>query len=238
MKRVIACLLSIILMLCFIPALAEDFTLHSGVKFGMNKEEVINAEKNAGFADTESEDMDDMFTHNCSAIHEQSGVKVKGQIAGVDDSLIHYHFNKDGVLDSAVYDFTNHPKGGVYSPIRESLIKKYGTPDIDFSEIWHSSLSMCVYSLADKWVEEYNIPEIGYSCKVDYLNNDSWLVPQDDGSYIIITGCECNITITKAGTFCFTFVGYQHFDKEVIENTLAEVKEKADNYNSQLENDL
>ena len=42
MKRVIACLLSIILMLCFIPALAEDFTLHSGVKFGMNKEEVIN----------------------------------------------------------------------------------------------------------------------------------------------------------------------------------------------------
>ena len=75
-------------------------------------------------------------------------------------------------------------------------------------------------------------------CDVDFYNNDSWLIPQEDGTYVIITGLEYQLDIRYYGSVVTTQVGYQRFSGEDIENALQMVEDSVETYNSQLENDL
>lgn len=107
------------------------------------------------------------------------------------------------------------------------------------SDVWHTNLDMDVYSAADYSYEYYS--ELGEgSISISYETVYSWLIPQDDGSYIIITGCDYRSTMkfTSPTTFYFTILGYQHFTEEEVNAVLAAEKERVDTYNSQLENDL
>lgn len=49
MKRLVSLLLVVMLMLPCVSSLAEDFTLHSGTKFGMTLEEIKEIEEKAGY---------------------------------------------------------------------------------------------------------------------------------------------------------------------------------------------
>lgn len=239
MKKMLCLVISLIVLLGSVSALAEGFSIHSGVEFGMTMEEVIQKEKDAGFSDVEIYEIDDFEIKYCSDEHSPKGVQVYGQIAGADGANIVYHFQENGGMDAAIYTLnassTNKDR---YAAVRESLTKKYGKPDSLMSDVWHTYLDMDVYSYADSCYEKYNNPSIGMSCEIEYSYNDSWLVPQDDGSYIIISGCDYDMDVTRAGTFHITLIGYQHFTEEAINTALAKAKETVDKYNSQLENDL
>lgn len=224
MKRLGCLFLVMILVATTASALAEQFTLHSGVMFGMTKDEVRQVEKDAGF-DVEEVKMDKMYRRNCQEIHLDKAISVSGQIAGVSGANIMYHFDEEGQLDSAVYNLGQANSYGAYTPIRESLIQKYGEPDSDMSEVWHTYLNMDVYSVSDYCA--------GFNMNVDSSYNDSWLIPQEDGTYVIITGFEHHID-----SYVLTWVGYQKFSKEDVEGALQKAKISVETYNSQLENDL
>lgn len=49
MKKILCLVISLIVLLSSISALAEEFTIHSGVMFGMSIDEVISAETASGF---------------------------------------------------------------------------------------------------------------------------------------------------------------------------------------------
>ena len=199
-----------------IVPILDGFTLHSGVKFGMTMDEVIEIEKNAGF-DAKKENLDDMYAFYCSNKHSKTCVSVSGQIAGVNGASIVYHFSKYGNLEAAVYGLAHDDKAGRYDPIRSSLIKKYGNPDSVMSEVWHHTLSMDVYSLADFFLENLNVPSIGFVCTIDYVHNDSWLIPVNEDTYVIITGIEFSQRVTGYAPVYITLVGYQKYDKTEID---------------------
>lgn len=230
MKKMFCLVISLLVLLGSVSAMAEGFSIHSGVEFGMTMDEVIQKEKDAGFS-VETIELDDYDGWNCPDNHSPSAVSVDGQIAGINGANITYHFQNNGKMDAAIYLLG--ATSGVYAPIRDSLIRKYGEPDTDMSDVWHSYLDLDVYSKAD-----YNSQRNIHVCKIDYLNDDSWLLPQEDGSYIIITGLEFSQKIASLGTYIWTYVGYQLFSEEEINNALANAKETIDTYNNQLENDL
>lgn len=242
MKRLVSLLIALIMALTSVSALAEGFSVHSGVEFGMTMDEVIRKEKDAGFSNVEVYELEDKDNKYCVNKHSSAGVKVCGQIAGFDGAFIVYHFQENGGMDAAIYtlDF-NFSGENQYATIRESLAKKYGDPDPLMSDVWHTYLDMDVYAFPDDQYESFK-DTAGVSCTITYTYDDSWLVPQDDGSYIIVSGCNYNLYVKSSysGTLSsyVTTVGYQRFTEEEVNAALAKAKEKVDTYNSQLENDL
>lgn len=246
MKKILCLLISMIVLLTVGSAFAEAFTLHSGVQFGMTMDEVIQNEKNAGFAKAIKEELHISKSYNCRADHDIISIRISGQIAGVANSSITYHFRNDGRLDSAVYILGNKSDRKVYTNIRKSLINKYGEPDEEMSAVWHAFLDMDVYSETDYRIDNpvfvTSVTPVLYE-NIKYYYDDSWLIPQNDGGYVIITGCQFTEDIAytllnDSGTYLYTYVGYQYFSKEEIENAISKATEIANEYNRQLEDDL
>lgn len=118
MKKMLCLVISLIVLLGSVAALAEEFTLHSGVKFGMTREEVAAAEKANGFKTKDNSSYDTL--------------DVEGFIAGYDNSDIMYSF-KNNSMTSAHYHFGRNDDK-VFPAVKETLISKYGEPiyeDVD-----------------------------------------------------------------------------------------------------------
>lgn len=240
MKKIVLPILMIMVLTLTSFAFADDFSIHSGVKFGMTIDEVTSAESAAGFT-PESSEIPEFFSYHCNKSHDASGIVVSGQIAGVRGAAIYYHFTKEEkTLDAAVYllAFSDSPSD-TYSTIRSSLITKYGEPENSMSEIWHSALKPDVYSYPDNAYEQFNAKVSG-ACEINYKYNDSWLIPQDDGSYVLITGIDVVQSIKTFSTnySYMTFVGYQHYSKAEVESLLELVQNEIDNTKTQLQDDL
>ncbi len=237
MKKMICALVMLLVFVVYASALAEEFTIHSGVKFGMTIEEVMQAEKEAGF---EPEEIT-VDTRNCSAIHQKNGVFIEGQIAGVDGAIVTYHFDNEGKLDSTIYNLR-----GTYRDIEDSLIEKYGKIDESVSERIHDlriALNLDVYNPIDELEESPVKVWIHEKCK------ESWIVSQDDGSKLIITLYAVEEEIKAGATLYFSYVGYQYYEPGEIEKVLAaadaaEAAEEAakaadeENRSNQRDNDL
>ena len=228
---------------CFIGnVIADEFTLHSGVSFSMTKEEVLQKEKDAGFT-AELEKADKNYSANCSAKHDSEQIDVTGQIAGCPGSTIIYHFDrKNGKLDAATYYLqASTSQKDRYKAVRESLVNKYGEPETDgMATVFHQKLPMDAYSFIDNYVNSYNMETLNWSCSIDYLQNDVWVIPQEDNTSIVITGINgiLNLKIDQKTTFYMVIVGYQKYNNNEIENVLSSLKEEIDTYQNQLQNDL
>lgn len=110
MKKALLVLVSLVLMLATQLAFAdEEFTLHNGTKFGMNKDEVLKLESSKGFSITYE-----------SGFNFASGT---GTIANQPDTEIYYNFNGDGELSSMKYSFSNVNS---FDIIEKNISKKYG----------------------------------------------------------------------------------------------------------------
>ena len=240
MKRIL--IVAIILAVYSTTCFAESFTIHSDVSFGMSMNEVLKAEQDAGFS-AKIERTDEADTYNCQSSHQSSYVKVSGKIAGKNGASIDYHFDNSEKLQSAIYILAASSNSGEYTSIREALIKKYGEPNTEISEVYHAYLKPCVYSHFD-WANYYynqeNYKRVGYSCSIDYYYNDSWLLTQDDGSYILVTGIEAKESITGKGgiTFVLTTIGYQRFTGDEIKEVQSQFESDVEEYENQLNNDL
>lgn len=180
MKKTICICISLILLfsLC---ANAEEFTLHSGVTFGMNMDEVSTIETESGFTiETGKETIIAMGWHKPCGIHDSEYLTVSGTIAGYDGE-IEYHFNND-TLESAIYFLGwGQTKGSCSSQFKEvtgKLSQKYGGPDDSLGElIERQYLDTCFYHTGIAYLPTYQM-SIPASSAFKYS--------EEDGSVIVI----------------------------------------------------
>lgn len=77
MKKMFCLVIALIVMLGSVAALAEEFSLHSGVKFGMTREEVAAAEKANGFKPQDNSEYDTLDVNGFIAGYNNSDIKYK-----------------------------------------------------------------------------------------------------------------------------------------------------------------
>ena len=95
MKRLICIVVSIMLMVSFAPAIAEEFTIHSGVQFGMTRDEVIAKEEDNGF---------NLYAFYDDYERDRIYPQFIGFMAGFENTEITYYFDDydyDTVQDDA-----------------------------------------------------------------------------------------------------------------------------------------
>lgn len=174
MKKIISLVLMLVMMFS-VSAFAEDeFSLHSGVKFGMTFEEVKALEKEAGFA-TES--------------HEEWNYLVaKGTIAGQKDSNVYYFFYDNKSLNWMEYSF----EGDVFQIMESSLENKYGSTE--YSSM--SGLFLPKFTVTGHEFTDFSVGNTVYGNLVnettltcDYSQR---IIPISDTEYVYI---ECKHTI-------------------------------------------
>lgn len=208
-------------------ASANEFTLHSGVAFGMTTEQVIQLEQKAGFEVETSED-------------DPNILKIQGKIASVESSRIKYQF-ANNKLYYARYDLgsdqINRGFEG-YKKIQESLESKYGKPT-GLPDGFHSSGYNDILSsiASDGFLQDQGEVE----------TSDEWLITTNTG-YIVIEHLKFFYKFTDAfltagmnksypeGRTYNEAIVYQFYelDDPLITNAINNSIENA----NQLENDL
>lgn len=217
MKKVIIIIMMISLFAYILGgnALADSFTLHSNISFGMSIDEVRSNEAKSGFNVSDSNSYQ---SKNTSSLKTTSA----GTIAGVDESQIQYFFNKDEKLYSALYWIGNALNGlePFYSNVDNALINKYGIPD--------NSLMPLVEAMGFEGFEyvkyNFHIPE----SRSPYSIYNAWKIDNDDGSSVIIIHFVC------AETFNFHLLGYQFYSAEEIENGLVTLEKNTNQINDDI----
>ena len=225
MKRIIGVCITLIMVLIMVnSSIAEDFTLHSGVKFGMTLDEITALESAKGF---NLEDIDADYGFSRIAYIK----KIRGKIAGIEKSFIDYLFDENNKMFAATYSLGTLPEEWEpdYSNIENALIKKYGDPDnvvlplvnrIGFAPLGFPN------SLGLEMEKEGTFPP--YS---------SWLVHEDNGNYVAIVHYKIGITLYGIDLKC-NVVGYQEYSAEEITAEIDNVANEAEEISSQRENDL
>lgn len=204
MKKVITVLLVLSIIICGIgSAMAEDFSVRNGVKFGMTEEEVLKIEIENGTTHYESKDLGTKFHYlDCFQL----------SIAGFDKSGIWYIFNKKtNKLDDIEYFFLNT---SVFSELADMLREKYGEPlnsSFTNGKVWES-------------------PSYRMSCAVKYpqkLQYYEWIVPFDD-CYTLIdvmyyVEYEYGIVLDP-----HLFITYKYLEKSEVEKLINQQEEEKD----------
>lgn len=124
MKKIVSLMLMIAMLLSVSAFADEEFTLHSGTKFGMSVDEVVKLEQEAG------------FDVRKSTLETDGFLQVKGKIAGHDDASANYYFTDSGALYRMYYRFS----GDDYQAMENTLEKKYGATE--YSSLTGMSLPM------------------------------------------------------------------------------------------------
>ena len=253
MKKLSFLLIFVLMIVTIIPyGVAEAFTLHSGVSFGMSTEEVIQNETDAGFTTKPTE------YKKKEGGKADSLIMISGSIAGIDNSQIIYSVSNESGLIAATYTFDNSitviapeddsKKALMYKTIQDQLVKVYGEPTND-DHYWLSAAAyigfepLCIYPWFDGWypggASARLVPDTNYY--------DAWLLKQDNGKAIVILhwwGKGTMMTNTYEH-----YLGYQEYEYEDIINGIEKVKEEEKNAEeeeirkeqekqNQLENDL
>lgn len=227
MKKAISILLVLLVIVCGIGStLAEDFTLHSGVSFGMTLEEIKKIEEDAGF----STDIPDNNAY----------LQVYGKIASIENSAINYYFDNNK-MNIAKYRFgkdSTDRGSNEYSLIQESLNNRYGSasglPDGFHTKQFNEDMK--------------NIVGDGITTNDGTITRDEgWLIPQENG-YIAIEHYTFYYQFTQSflnagmidfypeGKAFYHMISYEWYDADdpAIANALNTVQENI----SQLNNDL
>ena len=118
----------------------DEFTLHSGVKFGMTRDEVIKIEEAKGFTTSDWPTVylyyDDEGNYTGWKTY---ALLVMGSMAGMPDSQLYYYFDEDDKLFSAVYRFGEHDIKA-YDEIKSLLDEKYSSMKADTDYIIASNI--------------------------------------------------------------------------------------------------
>ena len=123
MKKILAFIIAIIMVCSIASAMAEDFTIHAGTKFGDTIDEVKEKETLRFF-----EKSVDFYNSKYSEL------VFHGEVAGFEDASIYYYLNtKSKVFDVRyemmnTYSVTNAEYNKGYRKLYQMLKDKYGTP--------------------------------------------------------------------------------------------------------------
>lgn len=221
MKRTISILVLLTLLICLIgSAMADPFTLHSKVIFGMTPDEVSSYEKDAGFTLSDKEIKYGTSKAKLAKI-------VEGTIAGLAGSEIHYYFDKDNNLYSATYWLGSifNSTRAEYESLDAALVKKYGAS----SDIYLPIVERIGFESND-YLSEWGLSR--KNSKV-YPQYSSWLIQQDDGSYVAIVHYYESATVMGID-MTFHILGYQLYSADEINNELNTINNEIDQRNDDI----
>lgn len=195
------------------PSPNGDFSIRDGIRFGMTMTEVTRIEKNAGFEIETSEPL--YGSDNVSSV-----LIVRGKIAGMENSEVHYLFDKNGKLYASTFWLRiNDTLESDYNTIQNALERKYGTP----VNAWLPVANRIGFEPNDY------LAYIGLARKnknvLPYYN--SWLVGSDDGNYVVIAHYKESAVIYGITTNMHV-VGYQWYSAEEITNEFNNIRNEAD----------
>lgn len=124
MKRVFCLIMAFVLVLCTIGACAEaeNFSVRNGITYHMTPTEVVNKEKENGNTPFDKNaTLQEQYKYGLEYSHLS--------VAGVEDSVIEYRFEKDGLY---FIEYKLH--NGSYNSLADALTKKYGNPMFSTSD--------------------------------------------------------------------------------------------------------
>lgn len=166
MKKVLALLLIVYLVLFSSIGIAEDFTIHSGVMFGDTKEDVSAKE-----------------TLTFKKFNEDKNIfEYGGTVAGIDNTTIYYYFDNDNKLIDVFYAFPDSRSIGInnviaeYEQLAEALKSKYGNP-IDTDSTVYELVCGKYYSII-KENDAFHI-KMGHPESNANREHIAWVVPYD-----------------------------------------------------------
>jgi len=176
MKKTTVILIILVLLSCSLgSALADEFILHSGVKFGMTIEDIRQIETNSGFDVENNED--------------NTELTISGKIASVEDSTITYTFHDNKMFQTKYSLGKDRIDRGIegYRIIQQSLESKYGNPT-GLPDGFHSSEFNNIISriAPDGFLQEQGDIEL----------SNEWLITTDTG-YVIIEHIKYYYKFTK-----------------------------------------
>lgn len=204
----------------------KEFTIHSGVQFGMREEDVISNEKAEGFnVELPEEDGERIY--------------VRGTIAGLDDSGIAYQFVNDELVFAKYFlartrTEMSYEAGNLdFSSISAGLEKKYGEPT-------YSSDSNTAFRLDEyKGIEDIvgisyaqnaskRMHKLGIFCNYEVIKWEQWLLKQDDKNYVLIDH-YLESDETDKNTYYLHIIGYSYIDDNTVENAIIDKEDEMDN---------
>ncbi len=236
MKKAMISIVVVLILVSSLSALADDFTIHSGVSFGLTEKEVSDLEESNGFT-VETKYIGEwlyglskgLVPPVDSAIENRFGKTeskcISGSIAGFENSSIMYFFSDDK-LYSSIYHFGDTTDSTRYPTLLKTLSDKYGTPVgeshsyLDFPKPGNTAIT--VYAAFDG---------LGmFDCSVNDMAQ--WVIPTDDG-YINIILLDFVASRHEEVYLSYSYMSAEEYDT-FINNKIDEQAEKS----SQLENDL
>ncbi len=221
MKKIGLLLGIMLLVICVTSTVfADAFTIHSGVVFGMSRDEVQKIESTAGFS-TETDD-DPLFRED--GIVE---LEIQGNIAGVSDARIEYLFKEDKLTEAVYYLFSKYDNGN-YDTFLSSMKNKYGEPNAN--EIWVAALDSSL--MTGRMVATISNSMLGTS--IISSKSSVWLLEQEDGSYVSID----LLNINNSNGRSLVYITYASFTKDEVNSILQGVVDGAQEYQQQLNDDL
>ncbi len=112
MKKILSILIifSFIIVSIIENASAEDFTLHSGITFGMTMDEVKKIEEKNGYTVNKSTEVYSFYDESgqYKVGETNNTLFIRGSIAGIADSKAIFYFNDEGKLYAMVYAFDDN----------------------------------------------------------------------------------------------------------------------------------
>ena len=199
MKKITALMTLILILTMCNSAFADSFSIHSGVQFGMTKNEIIALESANGFEARQDS--------------HYGGLIVEGKIAGYHGSDIRYSF-KDNALTAAHYHFGSSDSN-VFSTIKETLVSKYGTP---LHEKMDGYIKFDTYGL--NAIDTYN--EFASFLGCDIRGFSQWLYPIDGGYVDIMLMQFTPKMLSDYTVLSYSFVTEEAYQKKIeqVENTI------------------
>ena len=176
MKKLISILLAMIIAMASVSALAEEFTLHSGTKFGMSLDEVKSIETSNGYT-VENTSLKYAFYDTDGKYYSKAtnALQIKGTMAGIENSTLSYYFNDNNELFAAVYKFGPLVHEGnivEYADIQNTLSQKYSEKWEEVGEGDYPRILDCLYN------------ELGYDRRI--YSMDTYSIENSDNSQIHI----------------------------------------------------
>lgn len=207
MKRLVSLLMVFALMMISV-AWAEEFTIHSGVKFGMSVDEVIAAEKANGFH---------------AELNNSGDVSFEGQVAGYKETNVYYQFANQSLV-SARYQFNANKADDIFDVVQRTLTEKYGEP---VAEDGYLDFKIEGESVLDFYAE---CASYG-SCDVKAFSQ--WVYPISNGYVDIML-----IDFKWLGKIPAVLASYSYLTEENYTSFYNEKAEEMNQKNDALNNDL
>lgn len=218
MKRLVFLTALMIMLTVFASALAEPYTLHAGVQFGMTADEVIEKEKDRG---NTFEMTDGRLTNT-------------NQVSIVDmNATIYFDFDSEGNLIRQQYRFRDQ----VFDSVRNKFEKVYGLPNCSSAADTKLSLPSYFKSFSGPMPSADELGKtIINNSMVSYsysgLTYCQWMVEVEEGFVVIEQyGRSLNAKVgskSSGAVANLIYVDYNLFTKEEIMGAIDETAAKYD----------